>query len=236
VLVSYEIINYSPFSYTSTGGSIMEASTPSLREILAAGWDVGKKLVLDRAHLEVLVKAAKASGFKIVLTQGVYDMFHIGHARYLADAASFGEILIVGVDSDELTKAMKGPSRPFDTLDERVELLAMLSFVNIITPLGEEERGERRFDLLKLVHPDVLVVSKSTRSITAEGMKERKKYCGRIESLEAKAATSTTAKLRRLMNSGAQSLAEALAQKVETFNTEMAEIVKQHLEGGGDGS
>ena len=86
-----------------------------------------------------------------MLTQGVYDMWHVGHGRYLAEASSFGDVLIVGVDSDELTRKMKGNGRPFDRFEERTEVLAMLSFVHVLT---RRDVDQHMYDLIKLVKPD----------------------------------------------------------------------------------
>ena len=75
----------------------------TLKAILAATHGLDSKYIHDFDELDQQVRLLKASGFNVVLTQGVYDMFHVGHARYLADARTHGDVLIVGVDSDELT-------------------------------------------------------------------------------------------------------------------------------------
>jgi len=113
------------------------------------------KYVPDFSDLERYVKIFREYGCSIVLTQGVYDMFHVGHARYLADARSYGDVLVVGVDSDELTRSMKGLNRPFDSFEERIELLSHLMAVTIIT---RRHTDQHKYDLMKLVRPDVLVI------------------------------------------------------------------------------
>jgi D-beta-D-heptose 7-phosphate kinase/D-beta-D-heptose 1-phosphate adenosyltransferase len=191
--------------------------TPSLKTILEGTHGLDGKYIPNFEILRRQVELLKEGGYHIVLTQGVYDMFHVGHGRYLETASEFGDVLIVGVDSDELTRQMKGDDRPFDGFEERIELLAMLSFVNVITRRDVDQHYN---DLIRLVRPDVLVMSKTTSTFTEERKKEIEEYCGRIEHLEPRAApetTSTTAKLRRMRVEGAKELGALLAQTVENY-------------------
>jgi D-beta-D-heptose 7-phosphate kinase/D-beta-D-heptose 1-phosphate adenosyltransferase len=173
-----------------------------------------EKYIPDFRDLEKIVCQFREGGFTIVLTQGVYDMFHVGHGRYLAEARTHGDVLIVGVDSDELTREMKGPNRPFDVFDERIEVLSMLASVSILT---RRHNDQHKYDLIKLVRPHVLVMSKTTSSFTEDDKAMLAEYCGRIEHLEAKAATTTTAKMLRLMTEGAQGLADKINLTVAEY-------------------
>lgn len=204
---------------------------PTLKTILEARYKVQDKYIQSYEDLGAVVRLLKESGFRITLTQGVYDMFHVGHGRYLAEASSCGDVLIVGVDSDELTRSMKGPDRPFDTFDQRIEVLAMLSFVQII---ARRDEGQHMYDLIKLVRPDVLVMSKTTRSFTDQDSEALQEFCGEIKHLEAKAATSTTAKLRRLKIDGARELADKVKGKLEIFSAEIVDLMQESLKGEGD--
>lgn len=102
--------------------------------------------------LEAIAKRSKA-GDKLVFTNGCFDILHIGHIRYLSQAASLGDALIVGLNSDNSVKALKGQDRPINTQDIRREILLSLRFVDYVvifdedTPLG----------LIKLIKPSVLV-------------------------------------------------------------------------------
>jgi rfaE bifunctional protein nucleotidyltransferase chain/domain len=173
------------------------------------------KLILDFSELDKMIQQLKTAGYKIVLTQGVYDMFHVGHGRYLAEARSHGDILVVGVDSDELTRSMKGPTRPFDTFEERAEILSMLGSVNIVT---RRDVGQDKYDLIKLVHPDVLIMSQTTNSFGDEDKIALENHCGKIEHLQARAATSTSAKMLRLMTEGKQQLISTLQDDLESLS------------------
>ncbi|MFA7216594.1 MAG: adenylyltransferase/cytidyltransferase family protein [Candidatus Paceibacterota bacterium] len=198
----------------------------TVKEILNAGSSVQSKYMASFEELGGVVSLFKASGYKIVLTQGVYDMFHVGHGRYILEAASHGDILIIGVDSDELTKSMKGPGRPFDDFDQRIEVLAMLSAVNIIV---KRDLGQDKYDLIKLVKPDVLIMSQTTRSFGEEDVENLKDFCGKIEWLEAKAAQTTTAKLRRMADEHgletAKRIVEAMNPVLEPLGAKIQVVV-----------
>lgn len=190
---------------------------PSLKTIIN-GTCLEDKYIANYDDLKRIIRQFKEGGFKISMTQGVYDMFHVGHGRYLREARSYGDILIVGVDSDELTREMKGPNRPFDTFPERIEVLSMLGFVNII---AKRDVGQHKYDLIKLVEPDVLIMSKTTKSFDDEDITALTPFCGEIVHLEAKAAKTTTAKMLRIMTEGAQSLADKISKLLTDFFNEM---------------
>lgn len=188
---------------------------PTVKSILESGFKLEGKYIPDYGELERMVKLLKESGYTIVLTQGVWDMYHVGHSRYLIKARSFGDVLVVGIDSDELARQMKGEDRPFEGFDERIELLAGLSFINILT---RRDVGQHHYGLIKIVRPDVLVMSKTTSSFTEDDKKALEEYCGQIEHLEAQAppaSISTTAKIRRLRQGGAKELGERISRAIE---------------------
>lgn len=206
-------------------------TNPTAKSILEAR-TLDEKYISDREILDKLVKALKQAGYKIVLTQGVYDMFHEGHGRYLAKARSFGDILIVGIDTDALTRSMKGPDRPFDAFEQRIEILSMLQSVNIIT---SRDIGEHRYDLIKLVKPEVLVMSQTTSSFGDRDKQAIMKHCGEIQHLEASSATTTTAKLRRIRISGVKVLADKIHARVQKFSSDIVETIESELKGEADG-
>ena len=82
--------------------------------------------------LAKIVQGRQANGDKIVLTNGVFDLLHVGHARYLAEARALGDALIVAVNSDESVRGFKDPLRPIVPLAERMELLASLACVDYV--------------------------------------------------------------------------------------------------------
>ena len=90
---------------------------------------------------------------KIVFTNGCFDVLHFGHVHYLLEAKKLGDILVVGLNSDDSVRRLKGPTRPINGEKERAFVLASLAFVDYVT-LFEEDTPE---NLIKVVQPDVLV-------------------------------------------------------------------------------
>jgi len=172
------------------------------------------RYIQNRSTLISVIKVLKDAGYRVVLTQGVYDLFHVGHKRYLEMAKEHGDILIVGVDTDELTRMMKGPNRPFDVLPDRLEILTSLRVVDIVTV---RDHKEHKYDLIKTIKPDVLIMSQTTSSFTEKDRMNLLKYCGDIKILPAQASTSTTAKLRKMMVEGAEQLAVKITELINEF-------------------
>ena len=152
------------------------------------------RYIPDHDKLKTSVELWKQLGLKIVLTSGTYDLFHIGHAQFLEKAKELGDVLIVGVDSDLRVKKRKGPDRPVVPENERVLILSHVRHVDVVT-LKNVDDGSNH--LIKLVQPDVLVVSESTGHKAGE-VDEKAQYCGEIVVLEPQATTSTSAKLRMI--------------------------------------
>lgn len=150
------------------------------------------RYIPDHEKLEELVIYWKKLGLKIVLTSGTFDLFHIGHAQYLERAKALGDLLIVGVDSDLKVKERKGPSRPIVPESERVQILSHCRHADVITLKGINDPKNH---LIRIISPDILVVSESTQHADGE-VDEKSKYCGEIVVLEPQSETSTSAKLR----------------------------------------
>jgi rfaE bifunctional protein nucleotidyltransferase chain/domain len=108
---------------------------------------------LDAAALERFVGEARAAGRRIVFTNGVFDLLHPGHVRYLQAARAHGDLLIVGVNSDASVRRNKGPERPINPEDERAEVLAALACVDAVSVFDEDTPAE----IIRRVQPDVLV-------------------------------------------------------------------------------
>src|SRR3989338_3452255 len=89
-------------------------------------------------ELKGIVIELRAKGKKIVTTNGVFDILHIGHIRYLQEAKKLGDILIVAINSDSSTKKLKGPKRPLNNENDRAEALAALECVDYVTVFNEK--------------------------------------------------------------------------------------------------
>lgn len=95
------------------------------------------KVVSDRKSLSSILTGLRASGKTVVLTNGVFDILHVGHVRYLEDARSRGDYLVVAVNSDKSAEALKGKGHPVQPATERMEVLSALSFVDYVTVFDE---------------------------------------------------------------------------------------------------
>ncbi len=127
----------------------VSCSADDLRDQVAAG----DKLVSNRARLAELRDAHRRAGRRVVFTNGCFDILHRGHITYLGRAKALGDILIVGVNSDEGIRRLKGPSRPINTLEDRIQVLAALSCVDHVIPFDEDTPCQ----LIEVVRPDIFV-------------------------------------------------------------------------------
>jgi D-beta-D-heptose 7-phosphate kinase/D-beta-D-heptose 1-phosphate adenosyltransferase len=109
--------------------------------------------VLDDAGLVAFVREQRAAGRRIVFTNGVFDILHPGHVRYLQGARRHGDLLIVGLNSDASVRRNKGPSRPINPENERAEVLAALDCVDAVSIFDDETPAA----IVQRVQPDVLV-------------------------------------------------------------------------------
>ena len=104
-------------------------------------------------EISYIVSELKNKDKKIIFTNGCFDILHIGHIKYLEKAKSFGDILILGLNSDDSTRRLKGENRPINTQTDRAYILASLEVVDYLVIFDEDTP----FDLIKLIKPDVLV-------------------------------------------------------------------------------
>ncbi len=109
--------------------------------------------ILSKEGLEQLKKEWKDKGRKVVFTNGCFDIIHPGHISYLGEAASYGDVLIVGLNTDRSVKELKGESRPINDEFSRSQLLASMFFIDAVVLFDEETPAE----LIEFVDPDVLV-------------------------------------------------------------------------------
>jgi D-beta-D-heptose 7-phosphate kinase/D-beta-D-heptose 1-phosphate adenosyltransferase len=109
--------------------------------------------MLDADALAAFVRDARAAGKRVVFTNGVFDILHPGHVRYLQAARAHGDVLIVGINSDASVRRNKGPERPINPQGERAEVLAALACVDAVAIFDDDTPA----DVIRRVQPDVLV-------------------------------------------------------------------------------
>lgn len=109
--------------------------------------------IVSQDELAARLEARRRVGAKVVFTNGCFDLLHSGHTRYLAQARSLGDLLVVGLNSDASVRAIKGPGRPIRPQEKRAEVLAALESVDYVVIFGEATPAA----LIELVKPDILV-------------------------------------------------------------------------------
>ena len=150
--------------------------------------------VLGRKDLCVQVESARRSGATIVLANGCFDVLHVGHTRYLSGARKLGDLLVVGVNSDDQVRIQKGPGRPILPAADRAEMVAALESVDYVTVFPEPTVEQ----LLLTLKPDIH--AKGT-DYTEDTVPERdivRTYGGRVAIVGDPKDHSTTALLTRL--------------------------------------
>jgi len=142
-------------------------------------------------EIERIVSRCRAGGKRIVFTNGCFDILHVGHVKYLQVAKSFGDILIVGLNSDASVRELKGPSRPVNSEDDRAYILAALESVDYVVKFGDDTP----YELIKMLRPDVLVKGGDYEGKAVVGTE----FAGElklVDFVEGRSTTSTIAKIQ----------------------------------------
>ena len=152
--------------------------------------------VLDRAAASAWARSQRAAGRTLVFTNGVFDILHAGHVRYLETARGFGDALIVAVNADASVRAIKGPSRPINPESERAELLAALGFVDAVVIFDEETPAA----IIEELQPDVLVKGADWDAGAIVGRDTVERRGGRVERVKLEEGRSTSAIIAKAKN------------------------------------
>lgn len=133
---------------------------------------------------------------KIAFTNGVFDILHEGHIKVLAEAASFADVLIVGVNSDASVKRLKGNDRPVNSEQSRTKILAALIMVDAVVVFDEDTPLE----LIKNIMPDVLIKGGDYTPETIVGAQEVTQNGGAIKIISLEEGFSTTGIIEKMKN------------------------------------
>ncbi len=164
--------------------------------------------ILSQEQLLSRVAAWRWAGECVVFSNGCFDILHVGHIRLLEAARRRGDRLIIGLNSDDSVRRLKGPSRPIVGCAERARVLAALSAVDAVV-VFEEDTPLR---LIEAIRPDVLVKGGDYSEEQVVGAREVRGWGGRVELIPLVAGTSTT----RLIRKSASRTASSSAAEVVT--------------------
>ena len=150
--------------------------------------------IYSREKLKEEVDRLKATGKKIVFTNGCFDILHVGHTRYLGEARKLGDVLVLALNSDSSVKTIKGEKRPLVPEAERAEVLASLRSVDYVT-LFDEETPLR---LIEFLRPDIIVKGGDWDEKNVVGRDSVGKWGGRVAIIPEVKGASTTGIVDRI--------------------------------------
>ena len=172
------------------------SATATLNEIIEYESSLNKsnsdQHIKNWDEISSIVNELKNKDKKIIFTNGCFDILHIGHIKYLEKAKSFGDILILGLNSDESIRRLKGENRPINTQTDRAYILASLEVVDYLVIFDEETP----FELIKLIKPDVLVKGSDYEGKEVVGQ-DIAKELKLIQFIDGKSTTNT---IKRMEN------------------------------------
>ena len=151
-------------------------------------------LLIEQNDLDKILADLRANNKTIVTTNGCFDILHVGHVRYLKKAKSFGDVLIVALNSDKSVRSIKGPDRPINSESDRAEILNALSFVDYVVLFDEDSP----MNLLAQIKPDIHTKG---ADYTLETLPEAKIIIdngGRIEFISFVEGKSTTSIIEKM--------------------------------------
>jgi rfaE bifunctional protein nucleotidyltransferase chain/domain len=151
--------------------------------------------ILTLEDLVTRLGKVRKSGQKIVFTNGCFDIMHVGHVRYLADARSKGDLLVVGLNSDASVRIIKGDKRPIVRQNHRAEVLASLGCVDFIVIFDEPDP----LKMIQTLKPDVLVKGEDWTEDAIVGAEFVKSQGGKIVRLSFVEESSTTAIIEKIL-------------------------------------
>jgi rfaE bifunctional protein nucleotidyltransferase chain/domain len=150
--------------------------------------------VLSRTEARALIDRRHAAGAVVVFTNGVFDLLHTGHVRYLKRARALGDILIVGLNSDASVRRNKGPERPINAEAERAEIVAALECVDAVVIFDEDTPAE----IVRDCEPDILVKGADWPADQIVGRETVEARGGRVVRMPVEEGYSTTGLLERI--------------------------------------
>ncbi len=150
---------------------------------------------MTRSEALTFVERARQNGKTVVFTNGVFDILHPGHTRYLRDARALGDLLIVGVNSDRSARAQnKAPDRPINPEAERCEVVAALASVDAVVVFDEDTPH----DIISAIQPDILVKGADWSENAIVGRNVVEARGGRVVRIALAEGYSTTEIIRRI--------------------------------------
>lgn len=146
--------------------------------------------IKSQEEIAAIVQRLKREGKRVVFTNGCFDILHVGHVKYLQEAKSYGDVLIVGLNSDSSVRELKGPTRPVNPQEDRAYILAALESVDYVVMFSDETP----YELIKNIAPDILVKGGDYEGKSVVGAE----FAGELRLVQFVDGKSTTATISRI--------------------------------------
>lgn len=159
-------------------------------------FDIIKSKILQGEEFERKLTYWRFKEYKIVFTNGCFDILHAGHIEYLSKAASEGNILVIGLNSDDSVRRLKGPHRPINNQQARAILLASLGFVDAVVLFDEDTP----YELIKTIQPDILIKGSDYKPEEIVGYDILIAKGGLVKTVNLVEGYSTTSIEKRILN------------------------------------
>jgi D-beta-D-heptose 7-phosphate kinase/D-beta-D-heptose 1-phosphate adenosyltransferase len=193
----YDIDKAVKFSNLAAGVVVgkIGSATATLNEIIeyesSLNQSTSDSHIKTLEEIELLSQELKERGKKVVFTNGCFDILHVGHVKYLEEAKSYGDVLILGLNSDESVSRLKGPTRPVNTEDDRAYILASLEAVDYVVKFYDDTP----YELIKAVQPHILVKGGDYegKEVVGQDIADELRL---VNFVEGKSTTKTIAKIQ----------------------------------------
>jgi len=153
-----------------------------------------KSKLISKKELLAMCDRLRKRHRKIVFTNGVFDIIHMGHVHYLAKAKSLGDVLIIGLNTDASVRKFKGPNRPLNRQSDRAGVLSALEFVDYVVYFSEPTPA----NIIRQVKPDILVKGADYKISEIVGADFVKSYGGKVKRIKLLAGRSTSSIIKKL--------------------------------------
>ena len=156
--------------------------------------ELAQKKIIPAEQMDFNIAYWRFKEFRVVFTNGCFDIIHRGHIEYLAKARELGDILVVGVNTDKSVKRIKGDGRPLQDQDSRALILASLSFVGAVIFFNEDTP----YELIKKIQPDILVKGGDYKPEEIVGFDVVQKKGGTVKTIEFIDGFSSSSMIQKL--------------------------------------
>jgi D-beta-D-heptose 7-phosphate kinase/D-beta-D-heptose 1-phosphate adenosyltransferase len=171
-------------------------SVEEIREVYSHQFSEGDAKIKRRDSLARILETERQRGKTIVFTNGCFDLLHVGHVKYLQKARQLGDLLVLGLNSDDSIRRLKGPSRPLISEDERAHILAALACIDHVVVFDEDTPIE----LIRLLRPHILVKGGDYTPEGVVGKDLVESYGGRVALIDLVDGRSTTNIIERILD------------------------------------